>query len=594
MEGEYQNLKLEELRDGPLKDRKCTDVLFLLVFLVFFTSMVVVGFLGFSKGDPDLLIYPYDSAGFQCGRPSTPTNDFNYLYYVNPDSDDKTTVCVKFCPSSNGDNVIFYQTSYVISGTFKEGNFIFTFKEELGNDTDTNESIHSSSFLKHFCIPKEYEDEITGEINYGKLQQWARDITICWTMVLGVFAIAVGVSIIYLVLLRYCVGVVLWGSIFSIIGLLALGGYLFYEKGENDYNGSKDDNSRDFMKGMGITLFILAGIALLVTLLMCNRIRLAVAIMKSAAIFFKDVWEVVFVPVAFFFISAIFLVFWVLALVYIYTSGTIPQEEKYEPINSIDWDNTMRNSFYFELLGIVWIIAIKIALVQFIIAFACSVWYFYQDRERKHDIVCEGVKYALFKHLGSLALGSFLLATVWMVKWMLQIIAEKLYKEEAENRVLQCLCGCAKCCVDCFERFIKFLDSHAYIRIALTGEGFCEAAQNAMGMVVMNAGKFLALSGVGSIFQLLGRVFITVVSSYLGYWIITNSDHYSEEINSPAPPTVIFVVSSYLVASMFMSIYEVAADTIIQAYILDHTLHKGEPVFAPEPIKEFMEEHSET
>ena len=42
------------------KNRKCTDVIFLLAYFAFMIGMVVVGILGFSNGDPAALLFGTD------------------------------------------------------------------------------------------------------------------------------------------------------------------------------------------------------------------------------------------------------------------------------------------------------------------------------------------------------------------------------------------------------------------------------------------------------------------------------------------------------------------------------------------------------
>ena len=53
---------------GPIKSRSCTDVLCLLLLLVFVGGWAAVSVYGFQNGDPERLIYPSNSRGEICGR----------------------------------------------------------------------------------------------------------------------------------------------------------------------------------------------------------------------------------------------------------------------------------------------------------------------------------------------------------------------------------------------------------------------------------------------------------------------------------------------------------------------------------------------
>ena len=58
----------ESYKYGPVHQRKCTDVICCLLFVVMIGGMVYVGVLGFKTGDPLLLASPFDEEGNQCGR----------------------------------------------------------------------------------------------------------------------------------------------------------------------------------------------------------------------------------------------------------------------------------------------------------------------------------------------------------------------------------------------------------------------------------------------------------------------------------------------------------------------------------------------
>lgn len=90
-----------------MKDRRCTDFLFTVLFLAF---AVVFGWVcneGFSKGDPNKLLSPVDFDGKLCGvdHPNHP-----YLYFIItpdpktplPDIDiEYRAICIKECPKLN-------------------------------------------------------------------------------------------------------------------------------------------------------------------------------------------------------------------------------------------------------------------------------------------------------------------------------------------------------------------------------------------------------------------------------------------------------------------------------------------------------------
>jgi len=125
----------------------------------------------------------------------------------------------------------------------------------------------------------------------------------------------------------------------------------------------------------------------------------------------------------------------------------------------------------------------------------------------------------------------------------------------------------------------------------MTGESFCTAAYQAFMLVVNNAARFAALGGVGAIFNFLGKVLITAFTTYCGYLMVTRIDYYADRVTDPIPPTIVFAIVAHFVAALFMSVYSMASETIIQAFLIDEEIHKDGTQFAPEPLVEFMKEH---
>lgn len=82
----YRDFKWEkpdEFKNGPLGDdkRHCRDCLCCIIFVLFLCGCVVVCAMGVKGGDPNLVLYPYDKDGKQCGRDEY--KDYKFLYFYN-------------------------------------------------------------------------------------------------------------------------------------------------------------------------------------------------------------------------------------------------------------------------------------------------------------------------------------------------------------------------------------------------------------------------------------------------------------------------------------------------------------------------------
>lgn len=592
---EYKSIVNEELRNGPVVVRRCTDILCCLLFTCFLIAMFAVGVVGFSNSDPALVLYPYDSSGNQCGRPGRATDDYNYIYYpaARLNSDVKNIsdyrVCVKHCPIETSYELECFNNTEV---TCPPGKNNFLLKK--GSKELVAQPYNSEELWKRFCAPDSaysFFSNVMDDIYVNGMEDWVADISRCWTAILIMLAVSVCISIVYLILLRYCVGVILWLSILATAGLFLIFGIYIDKIADENYGAENKKKTREAMNITAIVIYVAVGLFFLIVLFMYRRIQLAIAIMKSGAIFLKDVPSIIFVPIIMFLLSVAFFIYWVLAIIYIYSSGDLKKTNSV--VARISWDDSTRNSLYFEIVGIIWISSMKIALTQFIIACTVCIWYFNRDKAAWGS-VCKSAYIAIRYHLGTLAFGSLLLSLIKIIKYILWYIQEKVYKSGFEgNKLVKWTCRCIQCYVDCFERFIKFIDKNAYIQTALTGDGFCIAAKNAFNLILENALRFAALGAIGDIFKILGKIFITCLSSYIGFLLITSTEPYKSDIQSPIAPTLVFAVVSYIIAGIFMSIHEMACDTIIQAYLIDERLHISSVQFAPEPLKEFMSEHKD-
>jgi solute carrier family 44 (choline transporter-like protein), member 2/4/5 len=589
----YKSVVNQDLAAGPLAERKCTDILCCLIFTCFFIAMLAIGFIGFGNGDPALVLYPYDSSGYQCGRPSTVTSDYKYIYYagvVNGKTINNFTnyrVCLKSCPSETSTNIDCYENYFV---QCESSYFLLN---TSGSETKTG-PYNTDSIWKRFCAPASgysFFNNIVDDLYVNGVEDWIADISRCYIAIAIVVAIALAISIVYMYLLRFCAGIVLWASIIAIFTVLIVFGIYIDQIADDNYSDPSKKKTKDALNIAAILIYCFVGIMFIVLIFMIRRIQLAIAIMKSGAIFMKDTPSIIFVPISMFLLSVLFLIYWVFALVYIYSSGTLKTGNTV--VARISWDDSTRDSLYFELFGIVWITSMKIALTQFIIACTVSIWYFSKEKPGSRAI-CLAIFYAIRYHLGTLAFGSLLLTFIKFIKFILWYLKEKVYKENFEgNKCLQLCCSCIECYVNCFERFVKFIDKNAYIQTALTGDSFCAAAKNAFTLILENALRFAALGAIGDIYKIIGKVFITCLSSYLGFLIITHFNPFQDEIQSPIPPTCVFALVSYIIAGLFMSIYEMVCDTIIQAYLVDEQLHITGVQFAPEPLKDFMTTHKD-
>ena len=72
----------------------------------------------------------------------------------------------------------------------------------------------------------------------------------------------------------------------------------------------------------------------------------------------------------------------------------------------------------------------------------------------------------------------------------------------------------------------------------------------------------------------IGNLVITISTLLICYLILTEAPAYRDNLFSPTLPCILIVVISFSISSLFMSIYEMACDTVLMCFIYDEDLNK--------------------
>lgn len=239
---------------------------------------------------------------------------------------------------------------------------------------------------------------------------------------LAAFGFSVLISFIFMYALKCLAGCIVWVSIFGIIGMFAGVGIIFlYNGGElsglsayNQYLGIPTLSTTSSNYNIyGYICFGFAGLLLIILLCCCSRIRLAVAVCKSAGQFVASVCLIVMVP--------IFQTFWVIilwacaivAMIYLVSAATftVTSGSIFTSIATYSDPNLIR--FYYFIFGVLWSNALLQAMGIFVIASACCMWYYSHGPGQELDSpILRSYKMAFRYHFGSLAFGSLILAII--------------------------------------------------------------------------------------------------------------------------------------------------------------------------------------
>lgn len=451
-------MDVSDLENGPLTEanRECRDLLCCLLFVAAIGGMVYLGIYGFTKGDPTVIYRGVDQNGIPCGVAANGTASYPYLYFTNPNSSVSMRACVDKCPAytssavetitcfngaslcnSNSYSATYDTSGTTVSGTYSSSGF-------LGYDTTLT--------LDRVCIPNpnmfstafaSATTAFSSAMSQGSLGNFINDVKNNWQYLLISAGVAVIISFIVMFFLRCCAGFIVWISLFAIMFLLiGLGliflynaGYLGAASSVATYLGIPTINS-SYNEPVGWTLIGVGCAFFIVILCCCNRIRLAVAICKSAGQFVGSVCTIVLVPI---FQSVLGFALWVGALitmVYLVSSATFIVASTSDYFTSIStYGDPELIRFYIFVFFTLWTNAFIGAMTIFIIASACCMWYYSHAPGNELSLpVWRSYKMVFRYHWGSLAFGSLLVAIIQF----LQMVVE-LFKRQAGDKGGKCM-----------------------------------------------------------------------------------------------------------------------------------------------------------
>ena len=361
----------------------------------------------------------------------------------------------------------------------------------------------------------------------------------------------------------------MWITIF--LGLAVILGFaVFLYLTASTYRSG--DKTKDYMIYTSYGFFGMAALYVLILLCCCNRIRLGIAIMQTTSNYINNTTRIFWVPIFFFVCIVIFFSYWMVSAIFIWSVGDVKARAG-SPFARIEWNKTTRYVFLYNLFGLFWINAFFIGCCQFILAVACATWYFTHTADSGGSAsINKGFKWIGRYHLGSIALGSLIIAIAEFIKFMFEYYRKQMTGRVFNNPVGKCLIWTTRYCLNCLNRVVKYISKMAYIQVALTSSNFCLSAWKAFILILGNAGKFAVATILGTIFTWLGKIVIVGISTIVCYIIITNVKSISDELTSPFFPILGFIIISYVIATFFLSIFSYSMDVILQCFLVDETL----------------------
>jgi choline transporter-like protein 2/4/5 len=213
------------------------------------------------------------------------------------------------------------------------------------------------------------------------------------------------------------------------------------------------------------------------------------------------------------------------------------------------------------------------------------------------------IKDTFIYHLGSIAFGALLIAIVKTIRFIIQFVEKRVKSAAGNNRVSKCIISfvscCCQCCFYCMEKFLKYVNRNAYIMTAIYGRNFCTSAVDALSLLASNPLRSLVLDRVTDFVLFIGRLLITAGVGVLGFYFFSKSFYidpaykawFQPDLHYYWLPLIAVIIGAYFIAKTFLTVFEMAVDTVFLCALKDLSIHDGsaeKPYFMSTKLRKIL------
>ncbi|XP_069330620.1 choline transporter-like protein 1 isoform X3 [Eulemur rufifrons] len=608
----------------PLEDRSCTDIPWLMLFILFCIGMGFICGFSIATGAAARLVSGYDSYGNICGQKNAklegiPNSGMDhtqrkYVFFLDPCNLDlinrkikSVALCVAACPRQELKTLSDVQKFAEINGSA-----LCSYNLKPSEYTTSSKSsvlcpklpvpasapipfFHRCAPVNISCYAKFAEALITFVSDNSVLHRLISGVMTSKEIILGLCLLSLVLSMILMVIIRYISRVLVWIlTILVILGSLGGTGVLWWLYAKQRKSPKEtvipeqlqvaEDNLRALLI-YAISATVFTVILFLIMLVMRKRVALTIALFHVAGKVFIHLPLLVFQPFWTFFALVLFWVYWIMTLLFLGTAGSAVQNE--QGFVEFKISGPLQYMWWYHVVGLIWISEFILACQQMTVAGAVVTYYFTRDkRNLPFTPILASVNRLIRYHLGTVAKGSFIITLVKIPRMILMYIHSQL--KGKENACARCVLKSCICCLWCLEKCLNYLNQNAYTATAINSTNFCTSAKDAFVILVENALRVAAINTVGDFMLFLGKVLIVCSTGLAGIMLL----NYQQDYTVWVLPLIIVCLFAFLVAHCFLSIYEMVVDVLFLCFAVDTKYNDGSPgreFYMDKVLMEFVE-----
>lgn len=154
-----------------------------------------------------------------------------------------------------------------------------------------------------------------------------------------------------------------------------------------------------------------------------DSLKTAIDVIDASADFLAKTKKIILVPFVFFLLQIISVSCWVPSMAYVVSMNHIAPSETIPQLKEIQWVPEVKLMAMYMFFGILWVCAFFEYCCTFVVMVSASTYYWSSNpmAEGSADVAL-GFSYC-FKHFGSLAIGSFIIALIRFIRITVMYLA---------------------------------------------------------------------------------------------------------------------------------------------------------------------------
>jgi len=189
-------------------------------------------------------------------------------------------------------------------------------------------------------------------------------------------------------------------------------------------------------------------------------------------------------------------------------------------------------------------------------------------------------------HLGSVALGSFILALISFVRALLEYLHRKT-KDSQNAAGIKWLCNCVRGCCWCWEKVMELVNKNTLIMVGVKGKGYCVSALHGAALMLSNLVQVAVVNIVSTFLIWVGKLLVIAACAILAIFacglprFTSPAMHPNTLLSGPVAPVLATIVAAYLIVDIYFQVYDVVIGTVLLSFCQDCEQHGGRPRYAP-------------